>query len=394
MLLLFSSGLRPGYMRNVLDCLCYPTGHVIHFRYRNELIETDSKTGRDVVSTDWSEPREQLEGLIVYADCLDFIAGCNPNDSAFDFEFFPVRYVQVLRPLLHGKWSYLPLVLGSYPRYLPVFSQAATNKDFNSAILTMRDRPRRQGHAKGEGYFVKRADKILDNILTQDESGDVHDAWEAKAVEISQTKRFKERSLFYRLDHLYQATETWPQVNGVKNAYDLQQIVPEYDPDLRQCIYKVRADVDFRLRVIIHQAKTLLPNDPKIKLVADPAIFTGETSGKLLADSPYNEESLFLRSKRATESSLTTVEFETMDGPVDMLAARPRLLIKIDPMFRTYLMGIAALLATGQLLLAANQETLALLGITKSLWLAFFKFLGFFFTLVGIGLAFRKMKIP
>src|ERR1051326_7488711 len=111
---------------------------------------------------------------------------------------------------------------------MPVFNQAATNKEFNTAILTMRDRPRRQGHAIGEGYFVKRAGRILDNVVAQDESGDVHDAWEAKAVEISQTKRFKGRSLFYRLDHLYQATETWPQVNGAKNAYDLKQITPEY----------------------------------------------------------------------------------------------------------------------------------------------------------------------
>lgn len=77
-----------------------------------------------------------------------------------------------------------------------------------------------------------------------------------------------------------------------------------------------------------------------------------------------------------------------------MLAAKPRLLIKVDPMFTQYLLWIAALLAFGQLLLSVNQEMLTFLRITNPIGPPIAKLLGFLATFAGVGLAFRKMKIP
>jgi hypothetical protein len=396
MLLFFSSGLRPGYMRNVLDCLCYPPGHVIHFRYRNGLIEFDSTTERNVVSAECSKAFGVTDGLIVYADSTDFPEGekYDPDDPVYDFTFFPVRFVEALPPIEHGNWSYIPLVLGPYPRYAYVGTKPVDHADFNNAILSMEDRPRRMGHSAGEGRFVKRVDLNVEAMVLKADPQDLHDAWEATVTEIGETSRFKDKALFYRLDHLFEAKEDWPRLIDEKPAYQLKKIEPVYHSELVQCIYSVRADVDFRLRVITHQGKNLLPHGPSINLVADPAIFTGETNGRLFVDSPYNEESLFLRSKRATESALTAIELGAKGGPETMLAARPRFLIKVDPLFTQYLLWIAVVLALGQLLLAVNQDILNLLNIGNPIWIAVGKVLGFFLTLVGVGLAFRKMKIP
>jgi hypothetical protein len=394
MLLVFSSGLRSGYLRNVLDCLCYPAGHVIHFRYRNELIEVDPRTRRNIVSTEWAETIGPVEGLIVYADSLDLDHECDPTDSQHEFRFFPVRFVQILRPVEHGNWSYIPLVLGPYPRYGLNADNISNNAEFNNGILRMKDRPKRQGHSAGEGYFVVRGEPTLERIVQKDQSEDVHDAWEATIREIGETLRFKDKALFYRLDHLYEAKEDWPRLPDEESVYTLKKVKPSYHSVLSQCIYNVSADVDFRLRIITHQGSNLLPNDPQIKLNADPLIFTGETTGTLLVDSPYNEESLFLRSKRATESSLTAIELEAIEGPESMLAAKPRLLIKVDPRFTQYLLGIAALLAAGQLLLAVNQDLLNFICVKNPVWVAVAKFFGFVATFLGVGLAFRKMKIP
>jgi len=334
------------------------------------------------------------EGLIVYADSWDFPEQYDPDDAVYDFTFFPVRFVEVLPPIEHGNWSYIPLILGQYPRYAYQGTKQLNSADFNHAILSMQDRPRRQGHSAGEGHFVKRLDNTVDTIVLQADEQNLHDAWEATVTEIGETKRFKDKALFYRLDYLFEAKEDWPRLIEEKSAYELKKIEPVYHSELRQCIYNVRADVDFRLRVVTHQSKNILPNQPSINLIADPAIFTGETNGKLFVDSPYNEESLFLRSKRATESSLTAVELEAKGGPETMLAAKPRFLIKVDPLFTQYLLWIAMLLSLGQLLLSANHDLLNLLCIANPIWIAVAKFLGFFATLVGVGLAFRKMKIP
>jgi hypothetical protein len=391
MLLFFSSGIRPRYARDVLDAMCYPTGHVIHFRYRKSLIEEDTRLDDNVLSLAMSQPYGDVEGLIVYSDGLELTEGTQPDDPLQDFIFYPIRYVEVLKPIEHGDWYYIPLKLGLFPLYKDAtgWNQAK----FNTHIHSINHHPRRYGHPTGEGYFVYRADESIRKGLKKCEEEFLQDAWEAKVKELRDTKRFKENTLFYRVDNLIEAKSVLPRSDKNGTTYTLKSIKSSYSSSLDQCIYNVEADVDFRIRVITYQGGKPLDNSPKIKLNADSNIFTGELNPQLLMDSAYNEESLFLRSKRATESSLASVELESIDGPAGLLAARPRFLIKVSPSFWQFIMLVALVLGCGQLLLAVNKEFLEPLRIYTPMLVPIAKLLGFMVTFGGVALAFRKLKV-
>lgn len=408
MLLFFSSGLYPRYARDVLDALCYPADHVIHFRYRNDLIEKVGRDPReeiDILTLAFTTNPELRTGLIVYADGLPLPEGARPEDPAHDFVFYPVRFVEVLKPLPQGDWVYIPLRLSSVFTYSNENWGAAA---FNQHIHNMTQRPRRRHHPNGEGYLVYRADEILKNNIIASRKENFPGAWERIIKDLRTTKRFKENTLFYRVDELTSIKEKYSEdiadlQTSIPN-YELNPIKPVYSSKLDQSIYYVKADAEIRFRIIIYQSP-VLEKPLKIKLNADANIFTGMVNYVAPIDSSYNEESIFLRSKRATESSLTSIALESIkeedkkgneegkknDEP-DLLAPRPHFLVKVNPSYSDFIIA-AFLLTAGQSFLSLDKLFLRDAGFDENIAIVFSKIFGFIFTLSGIALAFRKLKL-
>src|SRR5258708_5050759 len=104
MFLLFSSNSEPRYKRNVLDVLCYPERQIVRFRYREEFVSPLIRR--------WRKGKGGLARELGYAGRIGLSVYAEIDQQGFNF--FPVRFVELVRISPLGNLYFVDVRLGPF----------------------------------------------------------------------------------------------------------------------------------------------------------------------------------------------------------------------------------------------------------------------------------------
>ena len=179
-LVLFSSNSRPEYMQDNLRILAYPSGHIMHYRYRSKWV--DQKLLNDLMN---NNKRKQLQGKEVL---IITIGNSRSSSEKASWEFYPIRKGKIVD--IHEKNGVVHVYFQLSDKLI----------DYDKSVQTALTISLRTSFSSYATYFQS-LNKTIQNILLGLKEKPLERQWGNLVDILSNDPDFKD-VLFYRFELL------------------------------------------------------------------------------------------------------------------------------------------------------------------------------------------------
>jgi hypothetical protein len=414
---LYSSDSSVRYLQDVLDCIAFPQGQIVQFRYDIKYVEprislwTKHSDGRLRI------PREfDRSAQLIYAE-RQAVA------PSLEFSFYPFRLARIIQIRQIGSALYVDLRLQEFPSYesgvdaarhsLAKVTEAIQAQPMYPLppLLDRKGLIWRDGvkvHVDGgtqasSGYFFRVAPPNQQNLVRV--HSDDQRSWEQVVEVLGSTKEFA-ASTFFRLAGIRRARPWWLRWFG---SYDgpVKQSTRFVESEywLPAGAYAIVACRSYRPRSSPHRLERI------INVTAEGDGFVGAWPQEIMVDSRYNEQRVILACKRVLDAIISPIVFSiASDSPSlqnELKAPRvigPRVLLLmrvyaprwiVSTMFVCFILGtiILSLGPDSYLKLFNTYQRLSGFVGWEGVFAAGGKLLGGFITAFGAYLGFRRLPL-
>lgn len=416
--LLISSASRTPYVRDILDVVCYPHLYTMQFRYLPLWLSADLRDPETI-----EQRLHNRSGVVVFADIIKTMEG-------EEYRFYPIRLVTIVQPRFVGPVLYVPMVLHDFVDYGPRSEEREQqwHKEINSlpGIPQIRQEPGKESSfvlkATIDPSRYKRERPATFAGWKRAETG-----WESVIEVLATTDRFRESS-FYRIESLTNdaGAPILPTRKGT-SAY-----------------YKLKFDSKVRIQLCFYHRRAEYIEGRKLKVCANPDLFSGDVGRSISADYQYNRTEVRLLTKRRFERDLSTIRIEpdewnpspsdiqvmaarradhvfadrgspageflaiTKEAEAyiheriaagDFFAAAPEIVVELSPPWHAIMLA-AVLLVLGTILVSLPPDSIKFMlgraGVQPNAtasWAAFVRSVGGLFAFVGVVYVFRRWPL-
>jgi hypothetical protein len=377
MLYLFSSTSRELYKRNVLDGCCYPRGHVLRFRYSDNLVQELVK----------EKPSRLLQerGLMIFADLPaknGHVVPPEPNKSSagitepLEFWFYPIREVKVREIHFSAGLLFVDAELGKFVNYE---TDPSNEQVWNDSIKALPHHPRPEAQAEktffiywkdgpGIHYSVAEHQKqfawrsVIDRVnesslqdcITYQISGFYYvgtrrervRSWLAERLAVAaRAVRSESRSRKWMADRIT------PSSNDIANP-----ITPTYRSG--NCVYAFKTGRSVLLKMLFYRKTEKDFKNQTLQLGWDKQVFSSVSKEQFGIQSRYNEEDVLLTCNRLSDRAFATLKFVQAENNDDQAwASQPSFLVEVKPP-RGYIALVLVIFGAGLLFLNTSAADL------------------------------------
>jgi hypothetical protein len=327
---------RPAYRRDLLNCLCYPTGTSVRFSYRKRWIETqllERWIAEQQSSSHRSSPA--LPALIVFCDI--------PEQPDEHYSFLPLRYahfesfepLNILERADPDIHIAVRFKLGHFVNFAPT-NPEALRKTWQAWMLSQEGKyPLPNIHSLHEPGKTTLVFTATNFTVGQEELEDV--SWVRLSEQISQARTMQDCSLF-RIMGVYNVTSRSEKPTKIRTQYG------------HSC-YMLEASKSYiiRLQFYLDPGKAHLPRTLRTHASTD-SLTMSEPLIKNIGLS--TEAEIIVNASKVLSTEMATLVIEDTDSNTHM--ARAELVVLLKP--ERWLPLVVLFIALGTFLASASSD--------------------------------------
>lgn len=290
MIYFFSSDQRKLYSEDVINTVSYPTGFILHFRYRTKYVQNQ------VI-----EKLKELEGetgIIIFVNTRETDGTIKEGDPSF----YPLRLVEFLGHMEEGDRIHFYLKLKS--DMVDYENLNETTDKLQNFIERLRDRPIKEtGKEYLTGKFVVNSSSDLEsNYYFNDEKLSSYETKWEKIVDILLDYYYK--NIFYRFK-LYSKD---PRIS----QNELYYIEPRDIGDKYSRGFKIKGGKSYFAKITYKQSDKHILDGPMRQLeVKDPNNFLSINQPRIPLGTIVDTQVRIIRAKRSYKGRHTTIQIKS-----------------------------------------------------------------------------------